>query len=94
VFKKHNNTVEFLIFTKNVGEEGIEVRVFEYTVWLLQKLLAELFDKGRSTIAEHLVNIFVEKELDENQVCRFFRHTAEDGKEYEIKYYNLDAVDN
>ncbi|OGN62285.1 MAG: cell filamentation protein Fic [Chlamydiae bacterium RIFCSPHIGHO2_12_FULL_27_8] len=87
-----NSTVEFLIFTNKDGQDGIEVRVFEETVWLTQKLIAELFDKGRSTIAEHLAHIFEDKELNEKEVCRFFRHTAEDDKEYESKFYNLDAI--
>jgi len=53
-----NSTAEFLIFTKQSGEETIEVRVADETVWLTQKMIGELFDKGRSTIAEHLQNIF------------------------------------
>jgi hypothetical protein len=51
-----------------------------------------LFDKGRSTITEHLQNIFDTKELLENSVCRDFRQTANDGKSYLTKYYNLDAI--
>ena len=51
-----------------------------------------LFDKGRSTITEHLKNIFETKELDEKAVCRDFRHTAEDGKDYTTRFYNLDAI--
>ena len=87
-----NSTAEFLIFTRQAGEDGIEVRVAEETVWLTQKLIGVLFDKGRSTIAEHLTNIFEAGELDEEAVCRDFRHTAEDGKEYTTKFYNLDAI--
>ena len=87
-----NSTAEFLIFTRQAGEDGIEVRVAEETVWLTQKLIGVLFDKGRSTIAEHLTNIFEAGELDEEAVCRDFRHTAEDGKEYVTKFYNLDAI--
>ena len=87
-----NSTAEFLIFTRQAGEDGIEVRVAEETVWLTQKLIGVLFDKGRSTIAEHLTNIFDAGELDEKAVCRDFRHTAEDGKEYVTKFYNLDAI--
>ena len=87
-----NSTAEFLIFTSQAGENNIEVRVEDETVWLTQKLISELFDKGRSTITEHLKNIFVEGELDENSVCREFRHTANDGKIYQTKYYNLDAI--
>ena len=87
-----NSTAEFLIFTKQAGESTIEVRVEDETVWLTQKLIGVLFEKGRSTITEHLKNIFETRELVENSVCREFRHTAEDGKEYTTKFYNLDAI--
>src|SRR5271165_6694463 len=87
-----NSTAEFLIFTKQAEEDGIEVRVEDETVWLTQKLISVLFDKGRSTITEHLKNIFETGELDEKAVCRDFRHTAEDGKDYTSRFYNLDAI--
>ena len=87
-----NSTAEFLIFSRQAGEDGIEVRVVEETVWLTQKLISVLFDKGRSTITEHLKNIFETGELDEKAVCRDFRHTAEDGKNYTTRFYNLDAI--
>ena len=87
-----NSTAEFLIFTRQAGEDGIEVRVAEETVWLTQKLISVLFDKGRSTITEHLKNIFETGELDEKAVCRDFRHTAEDGKDYTTRFYNLNAI--
>ena len=87
-----NSAAEFLIFTRQAGEDGIEVRVADETVWLTQKLIGVLFDKGRSTITEHLANIFESGELDEKAVSRDFRHTAEDGKEYVTKFYNLDAI--
>ncbi len=87
-----NSTAEFLIFTSQNGEDSIEVKVVDGTVWLTQKLIAELFGKGRTTITEHLKNIFKEDELDENQVCRDFRHTGDDGKSYNTKFYNLDAI--
>lgn len=87
-----NSTAEFLVFTSQAGEKGIEVRVEDQTVWLTQKLIGVLFDKGRSTITEHLQNIFATGELDEKAVCRDFRHTAEDGKEYLTAFYNLDAI--
>ena len=87
-----NSTAEFLIFTSQSGESSIEVKVFDESVWLTQAMIAELFDKGRTTITEHLKNIFESEELDENSVCREFRHTANDGKIYNTKYYNLDAI--
>ena len=87
-----NSTAEFLIFTSQAGENSIEVKVEDETVWLTQKFIAELFQKGRSTITEHLKHIFEDGELDEKEVCRDFRHTANDGKTYTSKYYNLDAI--
>jgi len=81
-----NSTAEFLIFTSQSGENSIEVKVFDESVWLTQAMIAQLFDKGRTTITEHLKNIFESKELDEKSVCREFRHTANDGKSYNTKY--------
>lgn len=88
----HNSTAEFLIFQLESKEEGIEVLYQDETLWLTQDAIAVLFDKGRSTIAEHLQNIFQTQELQEEAVCRKFRRTAADGKNYATKYYNLDAV--
>ena len=86
-----NSTVEFLIFTKQNKEKTIEVTVDEESVWLSQKLMAELFGTTRNNITMHLTNI-LEKELNENSVCKEFLHTASDGKNYKTKYYNLDAI--
>lgn len=87
-----NSTAEFLIFQIENQEDGIEVMYRDETLWLTQDAIALLFDKGRSTITEHLQNIFQSGELQEDSVCRKFRRTAADGKEYATKYYNLDAV--
>ncbi len=87
-----NSTAEFLIFTRQAGDEGIEVRVAEETVWLTQKLIRVLFAKERSTITEHLKNILVSSELDEKAVCRDFRQTAEDGKDYKKRFFNYGAI--
>lgn len=74
------------------GNTKIETRLDEETVWLTQAQMAELFQKGLSTITEHIKNIFKEGELDENSVCRKFRHTANDGKDYLTTFYNLDVI--
>lgn len=87
-----NSTADFLLFQLNNGGDGIEVLYNDDTLWLTQDAIAMLFDKGRSTITEHLQNIFQSNELDEVSVCRKFRRTAVDGKNYSTKYYNLDAV--
>lgn len=70
----------------------LEVNLDNETVWLTQKQMAELFDKDRRTITEHIRNIFKEGELSKTSVCRKFRHTANDGKSYETQYYNLDVI--
>jgi hypothetical protein len=75
-----NSTADFLVFIRQNGEQGIEVRVEDENVWLTIEALCELFQKKRTTILEHLQNIFKDKELNENSVCRKFRHTATDGK--------------
>ena len=86
-----NSTAEFLIFTKQNKEKTIEVLVDDESVWLSQKLMAELFGTTRNNITMHLKDIF-NKELNENSVCKYFLHTAEDGKNYNTKYYNLDVI--
>lgn len=82
----------FVIFQTESGKVNIDVFFKDDTLWLTQKLMSQLFDKGRSTITEHLKKIFDTKELEENSVCRNFRHTAQDGKTYNTKYYNLKAI--
>lgn len=87
-----NSTAEFLIFTSQNKEDSIEVKVFEESVWLTQTMIAQLFDVQRPAITKHLKNIFENGELDENQVSSILEHTANDGKTYNTKYYNLDAI--
>jgi hypothetical protein len=87
-----NSTAEFLIFTSQNGEESIEVRVFDESVWLSQNMIAQLFDVQRPAITKHLKNIFENHELEENSVSSILEHTATDGKQYNTKYYNLDAI--
>jgi len=87
-----NSTAEFLVFTSQAGEDGIDVRVEDENVWLTQKLIAKLFDVKIPTINEHLKNIFETKELQETSVVRKFLITAEDGKNYQTKHYNLEAI--
>ncbi len=87
-----NSTAEFLIFTRQAGEDGIEVRVEGETVWLTQKLMAALFEVTVPTINEHLKNIFTSGELKQDSAVRKFRTTAADRKEYLTNFYNLDAI--
>lgn len=88
----------FVLFKTADGKVNIDVFFSEETLWLTQKLIAELFEKGRSTITEHLKQIFADGELDEQVVCRDFRHTTPHGaiegktQKKEVKYYNLKAI--
>ncbi len=87
-----NSTAEFLIFTGQAGEQSIEARYEDETIWLTQKLIAVLFSVSIPTINEHLKNIFDSDELDPYSVIRKFRITATDGKTYSTNHYNLDAI--
>lgn len=87
-----NSTAEFLIFTTANGQDTIEVKVEDETVWLTQKLIAKLFDINVATINEHLKNIFKTNELEENSVIRKFLITASDGKNYNTQHYNLEVI--
>ena len=90
-----NSTAEFLIFTKQAGENGIEVRVQEGTIWLSQKLMAALFDCTTENIIMHLKSIFTEGELDEISTTKNFLVVQTEGNRSvnrPIKHYNLDAI--
>ncbi|MCD4675409.1 MAG: virulence RhuM family protein [Desulfobacula sp.] len=90
-----NSTAEFLIFTQQAGEDGIEVRYEDETIWLSQKLIATLFDVNIRTINEHLKNIYKQNELSEKATIRKFRIVQPEGKREvtrNIEYYNLDAI--
>lgn len=81
-----------IIYQTEDGKARIETRLEDETVWLTQTQMAELFQKSRTTITEHIKNIFEEGELEENSVSRKFRHTATDGKDYLTSFYNLDVI--
>jgi len=88
----------FVIFQTNNGKVNIDVLFQDETIWLTQKRIADLFEKGRSTITEHLKKVFTDGELDEKVVCRDFRHTTQHGaivgktQIKEVRYYNLRAI--
>ena len=75
-----NSTAEFLIFQAEDKATGVQVFYENETIWATQEAIATLFDKGRTTITEHLKHIFESGELEQQSVCRKFRHTAADGK--------------
>lgn len=77
--KDVTNQSELILYQTEDGNTRIDVTFQGDTAWLSQQQMAELFDKGRSTIAEHIQNAFSEGELDEKLVCRNFRHTTPHG---------------
>jgi hypothetical protein len=90
-----NSTAEFLIFTKQAGENGIEVRVQDGTIWLSQKLMAALFDCSTDNISLHLKSIYSEKELSESATAEDFSVVQKErNREVQrmVKHYNLDAI--
>ncbi len=86
------NSGEIIIYQSPNGQQKIDVRLKNETVWLNLNQLAELFQKSKSTISEHIKHIFEEGELDEISVIRKFRTTAADSKTYQVDYYNLDVI--
>lgn len=89
---------EIVIYQNPDGTIKIDVRLEDETVWLTQDQMATLFGKAKSTINEHLKNIFAEGELDEKVVVRKFRQTTQHGamagktQSKEVKFYNLDVI--
>lgn len=85
-------TSNIVIYKSGQGEILLEVNLKDETIWLNQAQISELFQTERSVITKHLKNIFNTGELDEKSVCANFAHTARDGKTYQTKYYNIDAI--
>ena len=83
---------KYLYIRLMMGETNIEVKIEDDTVWLTQQQLTELYQCSKSNISEHIKHIFEEGELDKDSVVRKFRTTADDGKTYNVTYYNLDMI--
>ena len=83
---------QLIIYQTEDGQTRLEVRLADETVWLTQKLMAELFQTSKQNISLHLKNIFEEQELEENAVVKDFLTTASDEKKYSTKYYSLDCI--
>jgi hypothetical protein len=83
---------QFFLYKDSAGRVQINALLRDETLWLTQKVMAELFEVERSVITKHIGNIFAEGELKENSVCANFAHTAADGKNYNTAFYNLDMI--
>lgn len=81
-----------IIYQTQDGKTKIDVKIDNDTVWLTQAQMVDLFQSSKANISEHISHIFEEGELDEESVVRIFRTTGKDGKNYDIKHYNLDTI--
>ncbi len=86
------NKYEIVKFVDDEVKLDVNISPFEKTIWINIEQISVLFERDRSVISKHIKNIFLEGELLEDAVCAFFAHTANDGKIYNVKYYNLDVV--
>ncbi len=83
---------EIEIYKVHEGEIVFRVDTDKETIWATQDQLSKLFGVDRTVIGRHIRNIFRDGELDEDSVCAKIAHTAADGKTYQVKMYNLDAI--
>lgn len=90
--KQEKEASNIIIYQSSDGRIKVDVRFEDDTVWITQAQMCELFGKTKSTISAHINNVFGEQELDASSVVRKFRTTAEDGKSYNVNYYNLDVI--
>ena len=88
-----NSTAEFLIFTGQSGEQSIEARYEDETVWLTQQLMAELFQSSKQNISHHIKSIYEEGELQPEATVKKYLSVRQEGKRQvkrDLEYYNLD----
>jgi hypothetical protein len=82
----------FLLYQTSDGRTRLEVRLENETVWLSQSQMAELFQTSIPNVSMHIRNVFAQSELQPGSVVKEFLTTAADGKNYQTKFYNLDAI--
>ena len=97
--KKNTPTIrssasEYLTFVAASGndESSVEMRYENENIWLTQKMMAILYDVSVAAINQHLKRIFADNELEEDSVIKQYLITASDGKNYNTKHYNLQAI--
>lgn len=87
-----DEVTDFLLYTAPDGQIKVECLLYNETIWMPQKRIAELFGVGVPAISKHLSNVFESGELEEKSVISILETTADDGKNYKTKFYNLDAI--
>lgn len=88
----NSSFTEILLYTTPGGKVKVEIFLYNENIWLTQEKISLLFGVQRPAITKHLKNIFESSELDGAAVSSILEHTAEDGKTYKTKFYNLDAI--
>ena len=88
----NNSFTEFLLYTAPSGKVKVEIFLRDENIWLTQEKIASLFGVQRPAVTKHLKNIFETNELQEESVSSILELTANDGKKYKTKFYNLDAI--
>jgi len=89
-----SSAAEYLSFVAATGsaEKSVEMRYEDENIWLTQKMMATLYDVSVPAINQHLKRIFADNELTESAVIKQYLSTAADGKNYQVKHYNLQAI--
>ena len=90
--KNNSEIVETLLYSGNEGAVTVEVIIGDETIWANLNQLASLFGRDKSVISRHIKNILEDEELIEDLVIAKIATTAKDGKNYNVKYYNLDMI--
>ena len=90
----HSSAAEYLTYVASTGSnsDSFEMRYEDENIWLTQKMMATLYDVSVSAINQHLKRIFEDDELVEESVIKKYLITANDGKSYNTKHYNLQAI--
>ena len=86
------NKTDILIYQTEDGNTKIDVRLENETVWMTQMAMSELYQSTKQNISLHIKNIFLEQELEEDAVVKYYLTTAKDGKKYKTKHYNLEMI--
>ncbi len=87
-----SSSAQYLTFIAATGDGGVEAIYADENIWLSQKMMGMLYNVETHTVNYHLKKIFTDSELEENSVIRNFRITAQDGKKYNSKHYNISAI--
>lgn len=89
-----SSAAEYLTFVASGGnsETSVEMRYEDENIWLTQKMMATLYDVSIPAINQHLKRVFADNELNESAVIKEYLITATDGKNYNTKHYNLQAI--